>query len=280
MAATTNASFLAGGEDLASLSVPQVLLIAGGPIALAAVGASVVVFMSNRTQGHEQALLRASGATDAAVLGSALLQASPAPLLSPVWCSRSSPPRCPWRRACANRSPPAWLWHDRHAAVRERTGLRTRVTRVQVVRLLSSPGIGTERRPRRRSDRVADYRLRSRYGRRMTGMPHTDADTEASARPRHRLDVLGIVAVSLGIIGLLPSLVIFLVGLLPEMQMIYWLLIVTIPILGIGGVIAVILGVVGIIVGVRRQTRYIWSIAGIALGILMLAPVGLLYIGQ
>jgi putative ABC transport system permease protein len=75
MAATTNASFLAGGEDLASLSVPQVLLIAGGPIALAAVGASVVVFMSNRTQGHEQALLRASGATDAAVLGSALLQA-------------------------------------------------------------------------------------------------------------------------------------------------------------------------------------------------------------
>lgn len=75
MAATTNASFLAGGEDLASLSVPQVLLIAGGPIALDAVGASVVVFMSNRTQGHERALLRASGATDAAVLGSALLQA-------------------------------------------------------------------------------------------------------------------------------------------------------------------------------------------------------------
>ena len=31
--------------------------------------------MSNRTQGHERALLRASGATDAAVLGSALLQA-------------------------------------------------------------------------------------------------------------------------------------------------------------------------------------------------------------
>ena len=114
----------------------------------------------------------------------------------------------------------------------------------------------------------------------MTGMPHTNADTEASARPRHRLDVLGIIAVSLGVIGLLPSLVIFLVGLLPEMQMIYWLLIVTIPILGIGGVVAVILGVVGIIVGVRRQTRYIWSIAGIALGILMLAPVGLLYIGQ
>ncbi|MCP2638206.1 hypothetical protein K0817_016755 [Microbacterium sp. HD4P20] len=75
MAATTNASFHAGGESLARLSVPQVLLISGGPIALAAVGAAVVVFMSNRTQGHEQALLRAGGASDATVLGSALLQA-------------------------------------------------------------------------------------------------------------------------------------------------------------------------------------------------------------
>lgn len=75
MAATTNASFLAGAERTATLHVAQVLLIAGGPIGLAAVGAAVVVFMSNRTQGHEQALLRAGGATDATVLGSALLQA-------------------------------------------------------------------------------------------------------------------------------------------------------------------------------------------------------------
>ena len=75
MAATTNASFLAGAEQTATLNVAQVLLIAGGPIGLAAVGAAVVVFMSNRTQGHEQALLRAGGATDATVLGTALLQA-------------------------------------------------------------------------------------------------------------------------------------------------------------------------------------------------------------
>lgn len=75
MAATTNASFLAGGQNLATLSVPQVLLIAGGPIGLAAVGAAVAVFMSNRTQGHEQALLRAGGASDATVICSALWQA-------------------------------------------------------------------------------------------------------------------------------------------------------------------------------------------------------------
>lgn len=75
MAATTNASFRAGGQDLATLSVPQVLLIAGGPVGLAAVGAAVVVFMSNRTQAHEQALLRAGGASDSTVIWSALWQA-------------------------------------------------------------------------------------------------------------------------------------------------------------------------------------------------------------
>ncbi len=64
------------------------------------------------------------------------------------------------------------------------------------------------------------------------------------------------------------------------MQMIFWLLIVTIPIFGIGGVIALILGVVGIIVDVRRRTRYVWSIIGVELGILMLVPIGLLCIGQ
>jgi hypothetical protein len=111
----------------------------------------------------------------------------------------------------------------------------------------------------------------------MTGMPHPDAP--APAAPRRRVDVLGIVAVTLGLIGLLPSLVIFLIGLMPEMQMIFWLLIVTIPILGIGGVIALILGVIGIIVGVRRRTRYVWSIVGVVLGILMLLPIVILYVG-
>jgi hypothetical protein len=112
----------------------------------------------------------------------------------------------------------------------------------------------------------------------MTGTPYGDA--AAPAPRRRRADVLGIVAVILALVGILPSLVIFLIGLLPEMQMIFWLLIVTIPILGIGGVIALILGAIGIIVGVRRRSRYVWSIIGVALGILMLVPIGVLYVGQ
>jgi hypothetical protein len=97
--------------------------------------------------------------------------------------------------------------------------------------------------------------------------------------PRRRVDVLGIIAVVVGLLGLLPSLVIFLIGVMPEMQMIFWLLIVTIPLLGFGGAIAVILGIIGIIVAVRRRTRFVWSIIGVVLGILMLVPIALLYFG-
>ncbi len=109
--------------------------------------------------------------------------------------------------------------------------------------------------------------------------PPAPAARVRPAPPRRRADVLGIVSVIIGVLGVLPSLVIFLIGLTPDMQMIFWLLIVTIPILGIGGVIALILGVIGIIVGVRRRTRYVWSIIGVVLGILMLVPIAVLYIG-
>lgn len=84
----------------------------------------------------------------------------------------------------------------------------------------------------------------------------------------------------LGIAGLLPSLAVFLFGLLPDMQMIFWVLIVTLPILAFGGVIALVLGVIGIIVGIRRRTRYVWSIIGVVLGLLMVAPIAVLYFGQ
>jgi hypothetical protein len=111
----------------------------------------------------------------------------------------------------------------------------------------------------------------------MTREPYSPAPTPATTR--RRPDVLGIIAVIVGLVGLLPTLVIFLIGLLPDMQMIFWLLIVTLPILGITAVIALILGVIGIIVGVRRGTRYVWSIIGVALALVMLVPIGLLYFG-
>lgn len=76
MAATTGASMDAGGlGGNFSLSIMKVLLLAGGPVLLGTVGAAVVIFMSNQTQGAEQALLHAGGATTGTVLCSALWQA-------------------------------------------------------------------------------------------------------------------------------------------------------------------------------------------------------------
>ncbi|MGQ7311362.1 hypothetical protein ACUOFU_06640 [Microbacterium arabinogalactanolyticum] len=75
MSATFDASSRAAGGDGVTMAASQVVLILGGPIALAAVGVAVVIFMSNRTQGSEQALLRASGADDRVIVTSAVLQA-------------------------------------------------------------------------------------------------------------------------------------------------------------------------------------------------------------
>lgn len=76
MSATMDASLRASDRDGVSIGAGQVLLILGGPVALAAVGVAVVIFMSNRTQGAEQALLRASGAEGRVLVMSALLQAA------------------------------------------------------------------------------------------------------------------------------------------------------------------------------------------------------------
>ncbi|MGM7679816.1 hypothetical protein [Microbacterium sp. A94] len=75
MSATTNAAMDAAGlGGNFDLDIMQVMLLVGGPVLLGTVGAAVVIFMSNRTQGAEQALLRASGATERTVLASALWQ--------------------------------------------------------------------------------------------------------------------------------------------------------------------------------------------------------------
>lgn len=76
MTATVDASLRAGGEEGVTLEISQVLLMLGGPVLLAAVGASVVIFMSNRKQGSEHALLRASGAPTSTITASALWQAA------------------------------------------------------------------------------------------------------------------------------------------------------------------------------------------------------------
>lgn len=75
MTATLYVSMRAAGERGAGLGIAQVIILLGGPVLLSAVGAAVVIFMSNRTQGSEQALLRASGATTGVVLMTAVWQA-------------------------------------------------------------------------------------------------------------------------------------------------------------------------------------------------------------
>jgi len=76
MAATTGTAMTdAGMPGNFDLGILQVMLLIGGPVALGATGAAVVLFMSNRTQGAEQSLLRASGATRGVVVAAALWQA-------------------------------------------------------------------------------------------------------------------------------------------------------------------------------------------------------------
>ncbi|TQK18109.1 hypothetical protein FBY40_0595 [Microbacterium sp. SLBN-154] len=90
-------------------------------------------------------------------------------------------------------------------------------------------------------------------------------------------DVLGLIAVIIAMVGLVPTLFVFLIGLIPEMNAIWWLLVALIPMLGIGGALVLLLAVIGLIVGITRKRRYGLSISGIVLGLLMLVPIGLLY---
>lgn len=106
--------------------------------------------------------------------------------------------------------------------------------------------------------------------------------TAASTPPvfppsRRPVDVLGIVAVCVAGAVLLPSLFVFLIGLIPSMNAIWWLGIVLLPILAMAGAVAIVLGIIGVVVGVRRRTRYVLSIVGGVLGILMIAPIAWLF---
>lgn len=76
MSATTSAAMVdAGMPGNFDLGILQVMLLVGGPVLLGATGAAVVLFMSNRTQASEQALLRASGVSEGVVLRAAIWQA-------------------------------------------------------------------------------------------------------------------------------------------------------------------------------------------------------------
>lgn len=77
----------------------------------------------------------------------------------------------------------------------------------------------------------------------------------------------------------MPSLLVFLIGLIPEMNAIWWFGIILIPFLGVAGIVAVVLAIIGVIVAVRRGTRFVLSIIGGVLGILLLLPIAAIFIG-
>ncbi|MDU0367845.1 hypothetical protein RWH45_11520 [Microbacterium sp. KSW4-17] len=89
---------------------------------------------------------------------------------------------------------------------------------------------------------------------------------------RRPFDVLGLVAVILSAVLLVPTLFVFVVGLIPEMNAIWWMGIILLPLLFVGGVVVVLLAVVGLVVAARRSGRRAWSVVALGLGILMLVP--------
>lgn len=105
----------------------------------------------------------------------------------------------------------------------------------------------------------------------MTSPRPTDGKAAAERVPR---DSLGLIAIILASIVYTPALVVFLIGLIPDLNLIWWTGILIIPLLAVVGVIVLILAVIGIVIGVRRHGRYILSIIGVVLGVLAIAPIG------
>lgn len=102
--------------------------------------------------------------------------------------------------------------------------------------------------------------------------------TPPPVTPRRPVDVLGIVAVALAALLLAPTLVIFLIGLIPSMNAIWWYVILLMPLLAVAGAVVLVLAVIGIVVAVRRRGRMVWSIVAVVLGILMLFPVAYVWV--
>lgn len=96
---------------------------------------------------------------------------------------------------------------------------------------------------------------------------------------KRRLDVLGLIAVIVAALAIVPALLVFLIGLIPEMNAIWWLGIILIPILGVAGVVALVLAIIGVIVAARRGARFVLSVIGGALGILLLLPIAAIFFG-
>lgn len=94
---------------------------------------------------------------------------------------------------------------------------------------------------------------------------------------RRPADVLGIIAACIAAVVIVPTLAVFVIGLVPEMNAIWWLGIVLLPLLVLDGIVVILLSVIGLIVAARREGRRAWSIVALGLGILMLVPAALIW---
>ena len=92
-----------------------------------------------------------------------------------------------------------------------------------------------------------------------------------------RIPILGIIAFVVAFIALAPSLAILLIGFLPEMATIWWLLIVTMPFSIIVGAIALVLAVIALILDIRARRVLAGSIVSLVLSLItVLVPLWLI----
>ena len=92
-----------------------------------------------------------------------------------------------------------------------------------------------------------------------------------------RIPILGIIAFVVAFIALAPSLAILLIGFLPEMATIWWLLIVTMPFSILVGAVALVLGIIALILDICARRVLVWSIVSLILSLItVLVPLWLI----
>lgn len=92
-------------------------------------------------------------------------------------------------------------------------------------------------------------------------------EIEPEAAPKRRSSVLGITAVIVVVLGLLPTVAVTIIGFLPDMMTVFWLLLVVFPFTLFVGFIGLILGIIALILDIRAQRKLVWPIIAVVLGL-------------
>lgn len=96
-------------------------------------------------------------------------------------------------------------------------------------------------------------------------------------RPSEAPRALGITAFAIAVVlGILPTVVVgILAATLDENY--GWFIFVTLPAAAVGGLVAAILGAIGLVIAARQRSRYGWPIAGLAIGLIMVLIFGYVF---